>query len=554
MLSNKLSNLLLCNHDPVFITNDGVTYFHLKRDVARARSCFKEFSDPDVVLYESDAYKFLVWLLAAWQEGRKVVVPVDMKIASNSLFSKWVKIGEFDDPCLSNWGEEILSSNMLFRKLESDFDALGVFTSGSTGDPIRIDKKIWQLENEVEALEYTFGSSIPKDVTFVRSVSHHHFFGMPFSLFWAISRGSMITRMAIKGSDELKALEAQVLVTSPSFLRSILEVQIQHQNISPGIKAIFSAGSLLDQDTYRAINKIANNGVIDIYGSSETGHIAWRRSPDNRWTLQKGVEFKKPIDSILEIKSKFCPNDDWFSTLDLARQIDDSFEILGRADRILKIEGTRVSISQLINCIKESDLVVDCHIYDLGNGRRSQLGCVIKLSRLGIGLILKEGRLSLINLLKNSLKGKINSIAIPRRWRFVDELPQNSMGKVVKNMLCDLFSENLRFPIIVSRRNEGLSLELVLDMPKSLACFNGHFDGFPIVPGVALIEWAIKYSQENFGNHASFIGMSQVKFQQFIKPNQIVHLSLEQNVDSQNIKFIYRNTDTIFSSGNLKFK
>jgi acyl-CoA synthetase (AMP-forming)/AMP-acid ligase II/3-hydroxymyristoyl/3-hydroxydecanoyl-(acyl carrier protein) dehydratase len=553
MLCNKLSNFLLSEADSSLITSDGVTLSQLKDDVARARSSIKSVVDDEIVLYESDAYRFLVWTLAAWQEGRKVLVPVDISIALNPSFSDWFKIGEFDDPRLSNWGDDIDPINEIFHELDPNFDALGVFTSGSTGDPVRIDKKIWQLENEVEALEYTFGESIPRGVAFIRSVSHQHFFGMPFALFWAISRGSKITRQAIKGGHEWNTSYPQVLVTSPSFLKSIVDLDTEHKNIGTGVKSIFSAGGVLDDVVHKTINQIANTRVVDIYGSSETGHIAWRSSPDMPWALQRGVEFKKPIDEILEIKSKFCPNDDWFSTSDLAHQLGNSFEILGRADRILKIEGTRISLSQLINAIKGSDLVEDCQISDLEGGRRSQLGCVIKLNSYGCLLISTEGKLALINNLKNSLRGKVNAIAIPRRWRFVDKFPQNAMGKVIKRDLDNLFSEGIKSPIVVSRRAEVLALELVLDMSKTLACFNGHFDGFPVVPGVALIEWAIKYSQEILGASSEFIGMSQVKFQGFIKPNQIVRLKLDFAPETMNLKFKYHNADAIFSSGILKF-
>jgi len=553
MLNSKLSNLLLSKEDGTFITNDGATLLQLKTDVARARSSIEGVGDIEIALYESDAYRFLVWLLAIWQEERKVLVPVDRSIALNPNFSDWLKIGEFDNSRLSNWGDDVDPIKEIFHELDPNFDALGVFTSGSTGDPVRIDKKIWQLENEVEALEYTFGESIPRDVIFIRSVSHQHFFGMPFALFWAISRGSKITRKAIKGGHEWNTSYPQALVTSPSFLKSIVELDTEHKNIGTGVKSIFSAGGVLDDAVHKTINQIANTRVVDIYGSSETGHIAWRSSPDMPWTLQRDVEFKKPIDEILEIKSKFCPNDDWFSTSDLARQSGNSFEILGRADRILKIEGTRISLSQLISAIKGSDLVEDCHISDLEGGKRSQLGCVIKLNSHGCLLILTEGKLALINHLKNSLRGNVNAIAIPRRWRFVDKFPQNAMGKVIKRDLDNLFSEGIKSPIVVSRRAGGLALELVLDMSKTLACFNGHFDGFPVVPGVALIEWAIKYSQEILGASLGFIGMSQVKFQGFIKPNQIVRLKLDFDPETMNLKFKYHKGDTIFSSGILKF-
>jgi SpoVK/Ycf46/Vps4 family AAA+-type ATPase len=88
---------------------------------------------------------------------------------------------------------------------------------------------------------------------------------------------------------------------------------------------------------FSTITEVTKTRVIDIYGSSETGHIAWRSSPAEPWRVQAGVEFKKPIDNVLEIKSKFCPSDAWFPTSDLARQNGDSFEILGRVDQIIHI-------------------------------------------------------------------------------------------------------------------------------------------------------------------------------------------------------------------------
>lgn len=554
MLSHKLSTLLLDGNDERLITDDGVTLAALKKDVANARESIKAVTHDELALFHSDAYIFLVWLLAAWQEGRKVLVPVDKNIALSPKFIDWFKIGEFDAPDLTQWGNGKGLDVETFSVLKHGFDALGVFTSGSTGEPVCIDKTIRQLENEVDALEFTFGAAIPKDVVFYRSVSHQHFFGMPFGVYWAISRGSMLSRTAIKGGHEWNTSNPQVLITSPSFLKSIVDTASQHKNIGTGIQSIFSAGGVLESSIFTTINAITNTRVVDIYGSSETGHIAWRSSPEMPWQAQAGVQFKKPIQGVLEIKSTFCPSDDWFPTSDLARQNGDSFEILGRADRIIKVEGTRVSLSQLVGSIKESLLVEDCQISDLESGRRSQLGAVLKLSPLGVQTLETEGRLGLVNQLKESLRGKINSIAIPRRWRFIEDFPRNALGKVLKADLDSLFVEKLKAPIIISSRIEGNSVEVVLDMLKSLDCFNGHFEDFPVVPGVALIEWAMNTAKSHLAKDHHFTGMSQIKFQKFIKPNQIVRLKLDFNPVSMNLKYQYYSTDTIYSSGTLKLK
>lgn len=554
MLSSKLSVLLLSDHDESLITDDGLTIANLKNDVSNAMESIRVAPEGEIALFHSDAYVFLVWLLAAWQEGRKALVPVDKNIALNSRFSNWFKIGEFDSPNLTDWSARGNQASRAFKQIDPGFTALSVFTSGSTGEPVRIDKTITQLESEVDALEFTFGGEIPKEVVFYRSVSHQHFFGMPFGLYWAISRGSRLSRVAIKGGHEWNTANPQVLITSPSFLKSIVGTADQHKNIGAGIRSIFSAGGVLEDSIFSKIIELTKSRVVNIYGSSETGHIAWKSSPQMAWRLQAGVEFKQPIEDVLEIKSKFCPNDDWFLTSDLARQSGDSFEILGRADRIIKIEGTRVSSSQLVASIKESDLVEDCLISDLENGRRSQLGAVLKLSTIGLEFLEINGRLKLVNSLKESLRDMVNSIAIPRRWRFVDEFPKNSLGKVIKAELDGLFLDGLKTPIVISRQNDAHSAELVLDMHKSLDCFNGHFEDFPVVPGVALIEWAIRAAETHLLKDCIFVGMSQVKFQKFIKPNQVIRLKLETKPESMNLKYQYHDAETIYSSGILKFR
>ena len=554
MLSYKLSNFLLNGHDESPITEDGVTFSELIDDVSKARVSIKSVPNEEIALFHSDAYIFLVWLLAAWQEGRKVLVPGDKNIALSPSFSGWFKVGEFDAPDLTGWDVDHEVANRVFSEVDSNFGALGVFTSGSTGEPVRIDKTMRQLENEVDALEFTFGEKIEKDVVFYRSVSHQHFFGMPFGVFWAISRGSMLSRVAIKGGHEWNTSTPQVLITSPSFLKSIADNTSQHKNIGSGIRLIFSAGGILEDSIFSIINSITKNRVVDVYGSSETGHIAWRSSPEMPWQMQEGVEFKKPVEDVLEIKSKFCPSDEWFSTSDLAHLRGNSFEILGRADRIIKIEGIRVSLSQLVASIKESSLVEDCLISDIENGRRAQLGAVLKLSSLGLQTLEVDGRLPLINSLKVSLRSKVNAIAIPRRWRFIEEFPVNSLGKVLKVNLDGIFSEGLKTPIIISRKVDENSIELVLDMLKSLDCFNGHFDDFPVVPGVALIEWAVRAAEVHLVKNYIFSGMSQIKFQKFIKPNQIIRLRLDLNPESMSLKYKYHNAGIVYSSGILKFR
>ena len=554
MRPNTLSTLLVGDLEDRLITDDGITLHLLKKDVSCAMAGIREAGIRKIALFHSDAYIFLVWLLAAWQEKRQVLIPAEKNIASNCELTEWFKIGEFDDADLRSWGAYAVDKDITFKIVDATLEAIAVYTSGSTGVPVRINKKMWQLENEVESMEISFGSDISIESTFIRSVSHQHFFGLPFGLFWPITRGSRISRFSIKASYELNYIIRHVLITSPSFLKNVAQISEAHTPVIPNIESIFCAGGVLDKETFSRIKELTNTRLVDIYGSSETGHIAWRTDPNKPWNIQHGVEFKKPIDDVLEIKSKFCPSYEWVRTSDLAEANGESFEILGRVDQIIKVEGTRISLSQLISAITSCDLVEDCLIDDLDKGSRSQLGAVLILSKSGIEIIERHGKLYATNLIKEFIKDKVNSISIPRRWRFVWDFPKNSIGKTVKAELDLLFSPKLYRPTIVSKRMSEFSSDLLLDMSKGLTCFEGHFDGFPVVPGVALIEWAIFYAKEGLLNKSEFIGMSQIKFLQVIKPNDIVRLRLDWDSVTASLKFQYSNNEAIFSTGVLKFK
>jgi acyl-coenzyme A synthetase/AMP-(fatty) acid ligase/3-hydroxymyristoyl/3-hydroxydecanoyl-(acyl carrier protein) dehydratase len=554
MRPNTLSTMLLGDLGDRFITDDGVTLNQLKNDVSCAMTGIRAAGIKKIALFHSDAYIFLVWLLAAWQEKREVLIPAEKNIASNSELNKLFKIGEFDDADLRNWDAYTLDKDVIFNVVDTNLDAIAVYTSGSTGTPVRINKKIWQLENEIESMEISFGSDISIESRFIRSVSHQHFFGLPFGLFWPITRGSRISRFTIKVSYELNCITKHVLITSPSFLKNLSQSSEAHSSIALNMESIFCAGGVLDKETFSSIKELTNTRLVDIYGSSETGHIAWRTDPNKPWNIQQGVEFKNPIKDVLEIRSKFCPSYEWVRTSDLAEASGDSFEILGRVDQIIKIEGTRISLSQLISSISSCDLVEDCLIDDLDRGSRSQLGAVLILSKLGIEVIEKHGKLYVTNLIKEFIKDKVNSISIPRRWRFVSSFPKNSIGKTLKVDLDHLFSTQLCRPTIISWEMTQSSQDLLLDMSKDLTCFEGHFDGFPVVPGVALVEWAIFYAKEGFLDKAVFIGMSQIKFLQVVKPNDIVRLRLDWDSVATSLKFQYFNNEAIFSTGVLKFK
>jgi acyl-coenzyme A synthetase/AMP-(fatty) acid ligase/3-hydroxymyristoyl/3-hydroxydecanoyl-(acyl carrier protein) dehydratase len=328
---------------------------------------------------------------------------------------------------------------------------------------------------------------------------------------------------------------------------------IQKQS-NPDFISCFAAGGILSAEISKEIRDLTANYPYEIYGSSETGHISYRQLPGDVWKMQQGVEFKKPIAETLEIKSQFLPDDSWFKTADTATESNGSFEIHGRTDTILKIEDKRISTPQIIKAILSSCLVAECHILDLGNGSRDQLSAIVVLDDAGLNLIKRQGKLAAITAIKQAMASQVDPVCIPRKWRFISSLPRNSFGKITKAQCLRLFSTPIKSPAIIAATTASGVSSFCLDISDNLECLKGHFDKFPLVPGVAQLQWAIDIGLNHFGiTQRKFSSMEQVKFRDFLKPNQIIELEITLNSENNSLKFKYLKGDSIFSTGTIKF-
>ena len=78
-----------------------------------------------------------------------------------------------------------------FDSLNGDFVGLVLFTSGSTGVPQAIPKKLSQMSREVATLETQFGELLGvADIS--TTVSHQHIYGLLFNVLWPLVAGRAI--------------------------------------------------------------------------------------------------------------------------------------------------------------------------------------------------------------------------------------------------------------------------------------------------------------------------------------------------------------------------
>lgn len=94
-------------------------------------------------------------------------------------------------------------------------------------------------------------------------------------------------------------------------------------------------------------------------------------------------------------------------------------------------------------------------------------------------------------------------------------------------------------------------LVLALSLKESMACFEGHFNGLPVLAGVVQLGWALSLANRHFERPLVFQSMRSTKFQQLVRPPASLTLTLELKDGGKQLRFRYLNRRGVCSSGAL---
>ena len=115
--------------------------------------------------------------------------------------------------------------------------------------------------------------------------------------------------------------------------------------------------------------------------------------------------------------------------------------LLGRLDRIVKLEEKRLSLTELEQYCLLSPLIVAAAALVLDSGRK-QLALAVQLSDDGRALLQQHGKLALNRQIKLHLSQRFEPVLLPKRFRYPDALPYNAQGKLPRAQLEALFSDH----------------------------------------------------------------------------------------------------------------
>ncbi|MDK2124924.1 acyl-CoA synthetase family protein [Parachitinimonas caeni] len=509
-------------------------------------------------MYFADSIDFAAALLAAWHAGKCVYLPGDNLPATCQRLATGVDAFVGDFPVAETLQAASVASITehlpTWATLDRQAEALVVYTSGSSGEPSAIPKKLSQLFDEVEALASLFDPTVGES-QILATVSHQHIYGLLFHILWPLASGRPFSAQRLAFPEDIAAALAShqqcVLIASPAHLKRLPD-NLPWATGKSHVRAVFSSGGPLPAEALPECRQLLGQAPIEIYGSSETGGIAWRqRQVDGatQWQPLPNVEFAI-TDDMLSVNSPHLADTGWFQTSDRVRATPDGFELLGRADRIVKIEEKRVSLSALEQALQASGWVDEARVCLLP-GHRTVLAVAAVPSPQAWALHDAEGKRSLNQTLRRILAAEVESSVLPRRWRYVWALPQNSQGKVRDNAIQALFDPRRPSARLLHQENELVRLQL--DISAGLPYFDGHFPIAPILPGVAQIELAILFGRELFPLPGSFLGMEAIKFQQVIPPGTKVTLELAFKPDRGMLTFKLQSDQGSHASGRILF-
>jgi acyl-coenzyme A synthetase/AMP-(fatty) acid ligase/3-hydroxymyristoyl/3-hydroxydecanoyl-(acyl carrier protein) dehydratase len=442
-----------------------------------------------------------------------------------------------------------------FGKFDKSKAEMVMYTSGTTGEPKAVYKRFLQFENELFELVKVFGNDWVNRKVY-STVNHHHIYGLLFTALLPIATGLPFRRHRIDFPTELANIagDAAVIASSPAFLKR-LSAETDKAIAFKCPPIIYSSGGPLPEDVARKACELTGYWPMEIYGSTETGGIAYRQSKNGPvWTPFEVCKMSVAENGCLNIKSSYILEAEGFTTGDLVDLYDDGrFLLKGRSDSIVKIEEKRISLPEVENRLKQTGLVQDVRVVPMV-GKRQYLAAAIVLNEAGREKFAGLPKLTINNFFHDHLLKFIENTVSPKKWRYLEELPQNTEGKIRMRDIQSLFglAESPNFKILKFRREPGV-LTAKLLFPATSDYFDGHFPEFKLLPAVVQVDMVLRLARNFLDVPKELSKMNRTRFANPILPDVPVMVKITYDADVGKVTFAFTSADgdTSYSNGSL---
>ena len=314
--------------------------------------------------------------------------------------------------------------------IRRDHLAAIAFTSGSTGEPQPQPKTWGGLVDGARAEVVALGlhQAPIERVVLVGTVSPQHMYGLESTVMLALHGPCALSAQHPLHADEvtgaLTGIDGQrVLITTPVHLKALAESSYK----MPSLYRVVSATAPLTADLAARCEQLWDTQVFEIYGCTETGMVATRRTVQGPlWSAMRDVTIERHGDEFFARGGHVRPG----RLADRLRLLSDTtFELEGRADDLVNIGGKRASLAGLNRVLLAIDGVIDGAIFlpDAVPGGREQ-----RPIALVVAPTCTRARLLA------ALRAQIDAAFLPRPLLMVDSLPRDAQGKLPRAALLAL--------------------------------------------------------------------------------------------------------------------
>jgi acyl-coenzyme A synthetase/AMP-(fatty) acid ligase len=309
--------------------------------------------------------------------------------------------------------------------LDADRVVALTFTSGSTGMP-QPHAKTWRTlaVNAQLARDGVLGGAGSR---IVATVPAQHVYGLETSLISGFSAECVIydakpffpqdVRGALASIDE-----PRTLVTTPTHLKALLDSNIQ----LPPLNRVVSATAPLSVDVAQRIESAWSTELYEIYGCTEAGVMARRRTAhDEMWDAfpggavvhtETGVQYRAP-----QLPDP-VPLQDLIESVSNTR-----FALRGRAADMIKVAGKRTSLQEITRHLLAVPGVIDAAVF-VPHADARPVAIVVAPTSSSQQILAQLGE-------------RIEAVFLPRPLILVDRLPRNDVGKLPREALLAIWSQ-----------------------------------------------------------------------------------------------------------------
>lgn len=434
--------------------------------------------------------------------------------------------------CMTQMRTKWLSPRPPWRRFSASDPLVILHTSGTTALPKRVTKTALEVFGELDALCATFAHLPLRQVT---TVAVRHYYGLLFALLLPLRRGSLIADWpALLPSEVAQALDFAVsvpagddgtsdgdldapvlLISTPAHLRTLAAALAS--DLAGRKLVALSSGAPLEESLHEALG--SELPATDIYGSTETGGIAWRSSARSPWVPFPGVRVEM-LDETGQatVSSPWCAP--FLSSDRIELATDGTFEVRGRLDRMVKVAGGRVDLGILEQVIRAYPAVLDAMIgVDPDPHNHGRLLALVTPASVDV------------QALRAHLLRTQDPLLVPRRFAAVAELPRSAAGKPSRAGLLAHFAKRDRgdFPVTHLDSHDG-TYSFAVEVPLGSIYFSGHFPGAPLLPAIVqLQEIAVPLARRAFPDLGRLSGCARVKFRAPIRPGTTLTVTFKRH-------------------------